>query len=221
MKIAVYAISKNEAQFVERFCESAADADLTTSGIYAITHIATGRAYVGKSANIKRRWKEHIRDMKTDKYKTEIYNSLRKYGPEAFDWEILELCSVHHLDCREMWWIIAMSAFDTGFNHTIGGDGLRAGSKHSFEANYAKSLRQKGKPHSPEHIAAVASANKGVPRNTSQMVAANIGRPRFFSEEHRLKISESKKGKPMPFGAVQKAWMTRKENQLAKNGEYL
>jgi glycosyltransferase involved in cell wall biosynthesis len=28
MKIAVYAISKNESQFVERFCESAADADL-------------------------------------------------------------------------------------------------------------------------------------------------------------------------------------------------
>jgi len=28
MKIAVYAISKNESQFVERFCQSAADADL-------------------------------------------------------------------------------------------------------------------------------------------------------------------------------------------------
>ena len=28
MKIAVYAISKNEEQFVKRFCESAKDADL-------------------------------------------------------------------------------------------------------------------------------------------------------------------------------------------------
>ena len=28
MKIAIYAISKNEKQFVQRFCESAADADL-------------------------------------------------------------------------------------------------------------------------------------------------------------------------------------------------
>lgn len=28
MKIAVYAISKNEEQFVERFCNSAKDADL-------------------------------------------------------------------------------------------------------------------------------------------------------------------------------------------------
>ena len=28
MKIAVYAISKNEAQFVKRFCESAKEADL-------------------------------------------------------------------------------------------------------------------------------------------------------------------------------------------------
>ncbi len=28
MKIAVYAISKNESQFVQRFCESASDADL-------------------------------------------------------------------------------------------------------------------------------------------------------------------------------------------------
>ena len=28
MKIAVYAISKNESQFVERFCKSAVDADL-------------------------------------------------------------------------------------------------------------------------------------------------------------------------------------------------
>ena len=32
MKIAVYAISKNEAQFVERFCQSAKNADLIIIG---------------------------------------------------------------------------------------------------------------------------------------------------------------------------------------------
>ena len=47
MKIAVYAISKNEEQFVKRFCESAKDADLILIADTGSTdNTEIGRAHV-------------------------------------------------------------------------------------------------------------------------------------------------------------------------------
>ena len=45
MKIAVYAISKNESEFVKRFCESAKDADLI---LIADTGSTDGTAFLAK-----------------------------------------------------------------------------------------------------------------------------------------------------------------------------
>jgi group I intron endonuclease len=189
---------------------------IKTSGIYAITHLETGRVYVGKSIDIERRWHEHKRDARRG-VEMAIYNALRKYGAEAFEWKVLEVCQPHALDSAEIRWIKELRSFDSGFNCTPGGDGLRAGSKHSEAANLAKSLRQRGKPKSPEAILAASAPRKGRPMPASVIAAAadfNRGRPRHFSKQHRERLSAAKRGKPMPPGALQKAWVTRKANAM-------
>lgn len=186
-------------------------------GIYVIVQKSTGRMYVGKSADIHRRWKDYRREIR--KYTTEIFNALRAYGFEAFEWRVLEECSFDALNDREMWWIKELRAFEIGFNHTPGGDGMQAGGKHSAEANEAKSVWSRGKPHSVEHNAAVSVALTGriVPRaHTDRMTAALKNHVWVFSEDHRRKISEAKTGKKMPDGVAQKVWEIRRKNGTDK-----
>ena len=183
-------------------------------GVYKVTHRESGGSYIGKSIDIHRRWREHVRDAETGRYKTRFYNALRKYGRDAFDWEILCECAVDDLDATEMEQIAIHKMAFVLFNHTPGGDGLRAGSKHSEAANIAKSLRQRGKPHSAEHNRKVSEAQKGkiVPQwIIDKMNAAKAGKTPYFSPLHRKRISEAKRGKKMPVGALSKAWETRRQ----------
>ena len=62
-------------------------------GIYKITKKSNGKSYIGQSNDIYRRFNEH-------KYKKElaIDQAIQKYGADAFDFEVLEECSLNELD---------------------------------------------------------------------------------------------------------------------------
>ena len=66
---------------------------LAESGIYAITHPASGRRYVGSAARgFKRRFAEHRAGLKKGNHHSpHLQNAWNKYGPEAFEWVVLEL----------------------------------------------------------------------------------------------------------------------------------
>ena len=75
-------------------------------GIYRIHHVESGRCYVGQSATIGRRWAEHRSLLKLQKHKSrKLQNVWNKYGPGAFEWEVLEECAVEQLTEREQYWI--------------------------------------------------------------------------------------------------------------------
>lgn len=66
-----------------------------TIGIYAICNKINGKKYVGKSKHIEHRISSHfcaLRKQERDKKKTNrhLFNSFKKYGEDAFYWEILE-----------------------------------------------------------------------------------------------------------------------------------
>ena len=190
----------------------------STSGVYCITHKDSGKQYVGKSANMYGRWGQHRRDSVSNRYKTEFYNALRAHGLDAFLWQVLEFCDKDQLDSREVHWISALNTFGgDGYNHTLGGDGLTAGSRHSEHANAEKSKRQKGKSHSPEHNAAVSKALSGQKRPEHVMkklldgaVRYRKGRP--LDEKHKRKLSSSQKGRRNLPEAYTKGWETRRAN---------
>lgn len=65
---------------------------IAVSGIYQITNIITGDFYIGSSANIKERWREHIRKLKRGNYGCVILQrAWNKYGEAAFTFSIIEV----------------------------------------------------------------------------------------------------------------------------------
>lgn len=77
-----------------------------TCGIYGIRNQINQKIYIGQSKNIEFRWKVHKREIKYEKHVNEkLMHSYKKYGPENFDFIILETCEIKSLDCKEQEWI--------------------------------------------------------------------------------------------------------------------
>lgn len=98
----------------------------TIAGIYKITNVINGHAYIGQSTNIKKRWqghKQNSRNINSRNYNLAIYAAIRKYGLEYFDFTVLEECAVEELSDREIYWIKYYDTYHNGYNQTMGGEG--------------------------------------------------------------------------------------------------
>lgn len=93
-------------------------------GIYGIHNLANGKWYVGKAVDIEKRWASHRWSLSAGKGESDHFLSAwRKYGTDAFEWVILELCAPCDLNQRETFWIAEKDSFRNGYNRTLGGDG--------------------------------------------------------------------------------------------------
>lgn len=95
-------------------------------GIYKITEIDNPNMfYIGKSNDIKRRFKEH--QQKTyEQSRIPFDGYIKEKGIEAFTYEILEECSIEKLSERERYWTDKFEAtksgnkFDGGLRDVVG-----------------------------------------------------------------------------------------------------
>jgi group I intron endonuclease len=98
-------------------------------GIYKITNKTNGKTYVGQSVDIEERWKQHqwkAFNCNELAYNSAIHAAFRKYGLDAFTYEIVELCSPEELDEREKFWIQELDTISpNGYNILVGGQGDR------------------------------------------------------------------------------------------------
>lgn len=135
------------------------------SGIYLLTHAATGRRYVGQSKNIDKRWLEHA----TGKSGSGVLEkAIAKYGWLAFTAEVLELCEKAEMNLAEQKWIEHYGSLSPGgFNLTTGGQ------KYQFsdDARAVISERTKQALSSPEVRAKISA---GVRRAQTPEVQAMI-----------------------------------------------
>lgn len=94
-------------------------------GIYRITNLITGELYVGQSSNIRQRWINHksrYKNPKSKDYNSRLYNDMRVYGIENFEFSIVEECSKCELLDREKFWVTKLDSYDNGYNNTAGGN---------------------------------------------------------------------------------------------------
>ena len=102
---------------------------MTKTGIYQIRNTVNGKIYVGQSVNIKERIAQHkykAFDKNEPGYRSAIHKAFRKYGVDAFEFSILEECSLEDLDNREKYWIKHLSsATPNGYNILPGGQNSR------------------------------------------------------------------------------------------------
>lgn len=86
-------------------------------GIYKITHIDSGKCYVGQSNNIAERWRQHIkRGIGADPpTQNKLYPAMLEFGAENFMFEILEECSPMQLTEREKYYTEIYDAQSYGY----------------------------------------------------------------------------------------------------------
>ena len=94
--------------------------------IYRITNKLNGKKYIGKTeyTNPFKRYNQHLKERTKDRCKGRaIYKALNKYGPENFQFDIVEEVPNELLNEKEKYYIELFDTYKSGYNETIGGDG--------------------------------------------------------------------------------------------------
>lgn len=122
--------------------------------IYTLSHPITNEVrYVGKTINIKRRYKQHLYDKRTS-HKASWVKSLKNDGLKPV-MNILEICTFENWEEKEKYWI-------KQFNNLTN---LKAGGNDSYkrttteETKQKLSLAHKGKTLSEDHKAKIKNNN--------------------------------------------------------------
>ena len=92
------------------------------SGIYKITRIKTNEIYIGQTTSIDKRWQEHVKTALGvgTLANSQFHKVMRKDGPEAFYFEILEEVEKDKLREREAYYIQWFRSDKFGLNSNSG-----------------------------------------------------------------------------------------------------
>lgn len=87
-------------------------------GIYRITNLKTNESYIGKSTNIKNRFKQHVRTAVglDGVARTKIHSAMKEYGIDNFSFEVIEKCTKENYSEREKYWINFYETNVYGYN---------------------------------------------------------------------------------------------------------
>jgi group I intron endonuclease len=127
------------------------------SGIYQIILKEDGRSYVGSALSIKERWYNHRKASVSSGPRQVIARALAKYGPDNFNWIILEQCDPDPelLLEKEQSWLDKIRPFadeDRGFNvRKIANSNV--GIKRTIESRQKQSKTMTGVSKTLEHRA--------------------------------------------------------------------
>lgn len=148
--------------------------------IYILTNKENGKKYVGQTVlSFKERLDEHLSDVRCGSY-FPIHRSIRKYGIDKFDKEIIfETSSLESLNVAETYYIDLYNTLaPAGYNLTTGGGNRRWSDEVKKKmSNTRKGLKRK--PHSQETKIKIAKTKIG----------------KIHSEEVKEKMRQSHLGK--------------------------
>jgi group I intron endonuclease len=159
--------------------------------IYVVTNKINGKKYVGltrRPLNIRRN--AHLTEARRGA-RTPFHCAIRKYGEDAFTWDVVEFCETEEsLLAAEVFWIASLaSETPNGYNRTSGGQ----------PGNHL---------HSPDVIARrVASFKETWRRRREAGTATREGRQ--MSNEGKAKLSERMKRSDL--------WWLRTPEAIAKS----
>lgn len=171
------------------------------SGIYAITHVASGRCYIGSSVNMRARWKTHQWLLEHGRHhNTHMQRAWDKYEPSAFAFKVLEeVPDLNMLLAREQHYLdlvrergtynfgklasaptlgMKRPPFGPEWLARLSAAAKRRGNCTSFEA---RSAARKGRKHSHARKVAIGDANRAAharPETKERMRLAAIERER-------------------------------------------
>jgi group I intron endonuclease len=168
------------------------DKNYKSAFIYKITNLINGKFYIGSTIRAKHiRKYEHFSSLRLGShYNSYLQKSWNKYGEQSFKFEILEDFRFpiyyeqkyigEYVVVREFYWVSLLNPeYNIRTDITIGNTGCHHSEETKNKIRIANTGKQIGRKHSKE--------------TREKMRNARIGH--VVSEETRLKISESNKGK--------------------------
>lgn len=146
------------------------------NGIYSITHIASGKLYIGSAINIEKRWSEHKAELRFKYHDNpRLQNAWNKYGEEAFIFQLLEeVIDPINLIAREQFWMDKLQSYDRNKGYNI---------RKVAESNY-------GLNHTVETIEKIRQSNVG--KHKDQIGEGNSFFGHTHSEESQKKMRKPK-----------------------------
>lgn len=139
--------------------------------VYKIVNVKNNKCYVGSTTQLKIRFNNHYRELKTNNHSPKFQNAWNKFGEENFYFAIIETFKVstrNELYKQEQFWIDKLDSYKNGYNSKVKAKGFGVGEEHPMF----------GRKHSKNTILKMQRAAKLRPK-------------RKLSEEHKAKISIS------------------------------
>ena len=82
-----------------------------TCGIYMIQNKVNNKIYIGQAVDIKKRWKEHRKELKGGYHKNKhLQNAWDKYEQKNFEFSILLECEENQRNTCEEYYIVELMA---------------------------------------------------------------------------------------------------------------
>ena len=201
-----------------------------TSGIYQIKNTLNGKCYIGSAVNLRKRWRDHLRDLcRGEHFNHHLQAAFDKYGEGVFIFKTLERIEPkmllereqHYLDTLKPEYNISPTAGSPlGVRHT---DEARANmsTAHTGERNhnYGKHLSEEIKRKIGEALMGHQGSMQGKRHNDEtkrKIRKALMGHQ--VSEETRAKQSAAKRGKPSSFKGKHHTAMTKQKISNIKKG---
>uniref|UniRef100_A0AAU7J8D3 GIY-YIG nuclease n=1 Tax=Xanthomonas phage MK21 TaxID=3148942 RepID=A0AAU7J8D3_9CAUD len=183
------------------------ETNLNQSGIYAITS-PSGKRYVGSAVNIRRRWREHKRELARGNHHCKaLQHAHNKYNGE-FVWSVLLLCHKEELTREEQ------AQFDMAGVGTLYNSAPRAGSTLGVVPGTATrqkmSLAKIGKKYAPGRQGPMLG-RKHSEASKQKMCG------RKLSEEHAAKLVAAATGRVKSADEVAKILSKKRGRKLSNN----
>lgn len=117
--------------------------------VYKLTNTINGKAYIGITSRYESdRWSEHKVRARQGVRNSRLYDAIRKYGPDAFNREVIAKASTEdELRELERRYIQEFNTYEAGYNSNLGGYGHLHFPEH---IRIKIGLAQKGKHIPPE-----------------------------------------------------------------------
>lgn len=209
--------------------------------IYTLTHIESGRLYVGVTkSKLSKRWGQHLRDARLRRTSV-LHRAILKYGADAFRREVIERHDDDDVACARERELIALlnTRVPHGFNVAAGG---RVRFEVSAETRERIALKLRGREVSADTRAKLSAAKKGrklppisdearekrrisatgkthTTETRAKISAASAGRK--HTEQARANMSAAGRGKPKSaahnaaVSAAKMGWVPSPETRTA------
>jgi group I intron endonuclease len=146
-------------------------------------HKVSGKVYVGQAVNLYKRYSRHRNSVRhLDTRNRPLVKAFQKYGFDAFEWFVLELCPADAavLTAREQFWMDHWRSTESGFGYNAApAAGTCAGIKHSAETRAKVAAAGMGRKHAPETIErmrAIKLGKKKTPEEIEKNRLAHLGK---------------------------------------------